>query len=334
MSVEGAAAGNQQKTPVDLVFEGGGIKGIGLVGAYKVLEEREYQPACLAGASAGAIVAALVAAQYSAADLKTIMEELDFNDFKDKGWEDYFPFVPVTISILKDRGIYEGTTFSEWVRGKLADKGVETFEDLIRPGYEEAELKYRYKLQVIVSDLTGKRLLVLPRDAGELGYDNPNDFNVAQAIRMSMSIPFFFEPVKFNHLKTGQEYLIVDGGMLSNFPVWVFDAKNPEEAQRDTFGVRLVEPDPQADIAEKLPQAGTTRRGRLMVVDYIRSLVETMLEAHDRLALRERNFNRTIDIDTLGIRTTEFDLSTERKEELYQSGRKAANEFLDKLESG
>ena len=67
----------------DAVFEGGGVKGIGLVGAVAVAEERGYQWVNIAGTSAGAIVAALLAAGYSAAEMKQIMEELDYNSFKD-----------------------------------------------------------------------------------------------------------------------------------------------------------------------------------------------------------------------------------------------------------
>jgi NTE family protein len=77
MSVEGAAVSNEQTKAVDLVFQGGDIKGIGLVGAYKALEEAGYQPENMAGASAGAIVAALVAAGYSADKLYKIMGNLN-----------------------------------------------------------------------------------------------------------------------------------------------------------------------------------------------------------------------------------------------------------------
>ena len=65
----------------DAVFEGGGVKGIGLVGAVAVAEERGYQWVNIAGTSAGAIVAALLAAGYSATEMKQIMEELDYNSF-------------------------------------------------------------------------------------------------------------------------------------------------------------------------------------------------------------------------------------------------------------
>lgn len=314
----------------DLVFQGGGVKGIGLVGAYSVLERRGFEPANMAGASAGAIVATLIAAGYTAEELRELVGGLDFNRFKDRGWEDYFPFIPVTISILKDRGIYEGAAFADWMRDQLAAKGVRTFGDLIRPGYENEEPRYRYKVQVIASDVTARELLVLPQDAGMLGYDDPDAFDVAQAVRMSMSIPFFFEPVKFTHLKTGREHLIVDGGMLSNFPVWIFDAEDGVEPRQPTFGMRLVEPDPRTPLTERASEAEGSRSPVLSVIDYIRSLFETMLEAHDRLAMRDGDLARTIDVDTVGVRTTEFDLAKrpERVEALYQSGHSAAERFL------
>ncbi len=97
--------------------------------------------------------------------------------------------------------------------------------DLIRR--EEAEL--RYKVHVIASDLTKWGLLVLPRDAPKLGIDAPNDLSVTLAA--GMSIPIFFEPVMLANPKTGREHLIVDGVVLSNFPVWLFDAEEPLLAQ-------------------------------------------------------------------------------------------------------
>ena len=45
--------------------------------------------------------------------------------------------------------------------------------------------------------------------------------------------------------------------------------------------------------------------------------------------MEDRDFTRTTAIDTLGVRTTEFDLSPERAAELHESGRLAAERFLD-----
>jgi NTE family protein len=310
-----------QKKYVDLVFEGGGVKGIALVGAFSVLEERGYEPQNMAGASAGAIVAALIAAGYDADALKEIIAELDYDQFKDEAIEDRFPGGKV-LSILKDLGIYEGEAFEDWMRGLLEAQNVRTFGDLVRR--EDVELKYRYKLQVIASDVTEQRLLVLPRDAPSLGIEDPDDIDVAKAVRMSMSIPIFFEPVRLTNRQTGEEHLIVDGGMLSNFPVWLFDSPEP---QWQTIGMKLQQK-PETPIGEELAEP-VPRGGVLQVIGYLRSLVDTMMAAHDRLYVDQHDFDRrTIGIDTLGVGTTEFDLSQERALALYESGRAAAEKFL------
>src|SRR5215218_10897337 len=92
----------------DLVFEGGGVKGIGLAGAFAALEQRGFRPKGVAGTSAGAITAALVGAGYSSAELDEILLDVPFADFKDEGWEDRLPLIGRAIGILRDRGIYEG----------------------------------------------------------------------------------------------------------------------------------------------------------------------------------------------------------------------------------
>jgi NTE family protein len=319
-------ASKEQEERVDLVFEGGGVKGIALVGALSVLEERGFKTQNVAGASAGAIVAALHAAGYTAAELQEIIGELDYDRFKDRAWEDQIPFVGSYVSILKDRGIYEGNEFFKFISELLEARGIRTFGDLIRDA-DEDEARYRYKVQVIVSDVTDRRLLVLPKDASKLGKE-PDDFVVAEAVRMSMSIPIFFEPVKFVNQETGQEHLLVDGGMLSNFPVWLFDSEG--EPEWPTFGMRLVEPEPRtATLADRMPRVEARPGGIEAVVDFMKSLVWTMLEAHDRLYIEKADFARTIPIDTLGVRTTDFDLTSEKALELYRSGCEAAERFLE-----
>ena len=92
----------------------------------------------------------------------------------------------------------------------------------------------------------------------------------------------------------------------------------------------MVEPDPKATtLAERLGprEPAPSRLGA--VIDYFRSLVDTVLEAHDRLYIDKADFARTIPIDTLGVRTTDFDLTPEKALELYKSGRTAAKQFLE-----
>jgi NTE family protein len=310
---------------VDLVLEGGGVKGLGLAGAYSVLEERGFEARNIAGTSAGAITAALIAADYTADELKEIIVSLDFTQFKDEGWEDKVLLFHRTASLLLDQGIYEGKQFLEWMRGLLAAKGIHTFRDLIVEEFED-DPKYRWRLQVIASDVTGRRLLVLPRDAELLGLD-PDELAVAEAVRMSMSIPFFFEPVRIENAKEEREHIIVDGGMLSNFPVWLFDCATDEEPEWPTFGLLLVEPEPEKSVSVRLTMERD--RGVSALIDYVKAMAQTMMEAHDRMYVQQAEWTRTIGIPTLRVGTTEFDITRERALALYDSGRSATEKFLE-----
>lgn len=309
---------------VDVVFEGGGVKGIGLVVALAVLEEQGYVAQNLAGTSAGSIVATLLAAGYRAPELHDVIIGLDFRRFEDRRWEDRVPVVGAPLSILKDQGIFEGQAFYTWISELLAAKGKRTFRDLVHPDFAGEE-RYRYRVNVIASDLTAHRLLVLPQDARAFGIQ-PDDLDIALAVRMSMSIPFFFEPVRLVDPLTGTEHLIADGGVLSNFPVWIFDSDG--EPAWPTFGLLLVEPDPKASLGSRIPEYQPSKRWLGGTIGYLKSLIQTMLEAHDRLYVGKADFARTIPIETLGVGTTEFDLSRARAEALYQSGRDAATAFL------
>src|SRR5919106_3893368 len=114
----------------DLVFEGGGVKGIGLAGAFSALRERGVVHKRVAGTSAGAITAALVAAGYDSDDLDQILLDVPFARFKDRGWEDKIPLVGHPVSVLTQRGIYEGRFFEKWMRDLLEAKGIRTFGQL------------------------------------------------------------------------------------------------------------------------------------------------------------------------------------------------------------
>jgi len=310
---------------VDLVFEGGGVKGIGLVGALAALEEQGYEPHRVAGTSAGALVAALLAAGYEAAELRELVLSLDYRQFQDRGWEDKVPLIERSLSLLLDLGLFEGEALRSFVRDLLAAKGVRRFGDLALP--RAADDTLRSRLQVIASDVTTRRLLVLPRDARLLGIE-PDELEVALAVRMSTSIPIFFEPVRFDNPRSGETHLIVDGGMLSNFPVWLFDAGEHVRPVRPTFGLLLVEPEPSVPLGARVGASPLTGYGPHAVIDYLKALAETVMEAHDRIYVEQETFARTIPIPTLGVRTTEFDLSPARALALYDSGKRAANEFL------
>ena len=144
----------------DAVFEGGGVKGIGLAGAVAEIEKAGYEFKNLAGTSAGAIVAGLLAVGYKAGEIRAELEQLDYHKFLDEGLLDRFGILGKAMSLGFELGIYEGQFFQKWYEGLLKAKGKTTFGQ-VKTRYEDD--RYRYKLQVIASDLTDQRLLVLPR---------------------------------------------------------------------------------------------------------------------------------------------------------------------------
>jgi NTE family protein len=304
---------NQLK--VDAVFEGGGVKGIGFVGAVEVMEAANYQFENVAGTSAGAIVASFIAADYSAGEMTSIMEELDYTKFRDKGILDRIPLAGPLLSLGFEKGIYEGDYFEEWLRDHLAAKGVETFANLVMEEHKE-DPTYRYRLQVIAADISLGELLVLPGDISKYGIE-PDALDVARAVRMSMSIPIFFEPVMLQDT-SGETSYIVDGGLLSNYPVWIFD-DGTDDPPWPTFGFKLVEPDEQEARPRPI-------RGPLSLVG---ALLSTMMDAHDARYIADKDFVRTVPIPTLGVQATDFDLSGERSRALFESGKTAAQQFLE-----
>jgi len=109
-------------------IEGGGVKGIGLVGALTVAEEEGYDEwVNVAGTSAGAIVASLLAAGYDASELEELIMALDYTKFRDKGIIDRIPYLGPLISLLREKNIYEGSYLYDWLTNQLQEKGISTF---------------------------------------------------------------------------------------------------------------------------------------------------------------------------------------------------------------
>ena len=310
---------------VDGVFEGGGVKGIGLVGAVSEIEKAGYELENLAGTSAGAIVASLLAVGYSAAELKKELEQLNYSDFKDEGLLDKLGFLGKGLSIGFEYGIYEGEFFENWLEGLLVARGKTTFGDITTDYKAE---KYKYKFQAIAADITDRRLLVLPGDLKLFGI-NPDEFSISRAVRMSMSIPFFFEPVGLRDT-SGRKHLIVDGGLLSNYPIWLLD-DGTEDPSWPTFGFKLMEPDKR-----ELKEA---RRNPINnPISFLKAIVGTMLDAHDsyHISKSKGDFDRTIGIPTVitvngmakGIGTTDFGITQKESQALYDNGVEVAKKFL------
>ncbi|ASS91877.1 MULTISPECIES: patatin-like phospholipase family protein [Aeribacillus] len=287
---------------IDGVFSGGGIKGFAFIGAYKALEEKGFEFVRVAGTSAGSIIAALIAAGYKSDEILSLMDSLELRKFLDKRKGIMSFMLMKWISVYWRMGLYKGQFLEEWMEEKLKAKGVSTFADLPKG-----------KLRVIASDLTNGKIVVLPDDLSKYGI-NPNRFSVAKAVRMSSCLPYFFEPVKL-WTKDGVS-IVVDGGVLSNFPIWLFDGKIKK---RPILGFQLsahIEERPKNEIKNALSM--------------FHALFETMKEAHDARHIATRHERSIVFIPVENILTTEFKITNEKKQELIQLGKEKTETFLKK----
>lgn len=304
----------------DLVLEGGGVKGIGLVGAVSVLEEHGYRFRRIAGTSAGSIVGALLAAGSSARELHALMGEISLKDFRDEGLLDRLGPIGKGLSVLLERGIYEGKRLRAWMTEQLGRRGVETFGDLRYTGDPDNALPdhLSFKLVVTASDISRGRLVRLPWDYPAYGLAAPAQ-SVADAVRASMSIPFFYEPVTLRGPALREPVTLVDGGLLSNFPIAIFDRRDARPPRWPTFGVKLsARPD-----ALQIPNKTSG------IFGFSRAIVATMASAHDQMHLDDPCVvRRTIFVDAGTIKATDFDIGPDEQSLLYEAGRSAATDFL------
>ena len=360
----------------DGVFRGGGVKGLGLAGALVGFAEHPEKPVKrwvnVAGASAGAIIACYLAAGHNADDIAKLMTRTKFGDFQDFPWPG--KFVGGGVNLLRKRGLAHGEAFRRWFSNEL---GGQTFASV-----KADDSSKRYRLKLIACDVTNRALLVLPDDLprykrapGDEHPIDPDTFEIADAARMSMSIPYFFEPVvlvrdrvyvtdaggadglvsktfadrmdveraneaaqyfgdkpaSFREAtkseQEGQRSMIVDGGTLSNFPVWLFDVDSPgQKLCRPTFGFTLT--------GGKGVGAGFNAFVRRMpwAVRFGFDIFHTSQEAWDARFVSHSTRVRTVAVDAGKIGTTQFNLSADDQKLLMDNGLAAAKRFLDRFD--
>ncbi|GAC43054.1 patatin-like phospholipase family protein [Paenibacillus popilliae] len=301
---------------INAVFEGGGVKGTSLAGAVQAAENDGFSFHRVAGTSSGSIVAALLAVGYSAEEMRHLIMEMPFSSFLQRAPIFQVKWMGPALRLLLKKGLYSGERLEYWVHQRLLEKGVRTFGD-VQPG----------RLRIIASDISNGRLLVIPDDMKQYGID-PNRFLVSRAVRMSTSIPYFFDPVIIRHsfqsaVRKSKPFnkqfsYIVDGALLSNFPLWLFDedAACGEKNCIPTIGFKMV------GNRENQPHRISG------LLSMLQAIFGTMMSAHDQRYIEKHDEYRTIKIPTLGIGTTDFDLTLEQNMALYASGLEAGTNFF------
>ena len=313
--------------PADLVLSGGGVKGVGLVGAVVALMDAGYRAQRVSGTSAGSIVGAIVAAadaQLTGAEFKDIALQLDYRKFRDATLLGRIPFIGQPLALARGRGIYKGDYAHDWVRAQLADLGVRTFGDLAIDD-DELPADRRYRLVVTVADITTGQLVRLPWDYRRVYGLDPDEQPVAAAVRASMSIPFYFRPSSLTD-SSGRTSTLVDGGLLSNFPIDSLDRADGGAPRWPSFGVTVL-PNLPNDTDRLLPNWGPLRRfGTPRMLD---DVITTVLVGRDQAYLNQPWVRaRTVRVDSTEVGYLDFDISDAEVQALYSAGYAAASGFL------
>ncbi|MCY7422743.1 MAG: patatin-like phospholipase family protein [Chitinophagaceae bacterium] len=303
----------------NLVLEGGGIRGFAYAGAFEILDSLHLLKHIerVGGTSAGAIQATLLAVGYTPKEMTTIAANIPLKKFNDG-------FFPGGLSRLKRRlGFFKGNKLTAWMEQLIAAKtgdGDITFRRL-----HEVAIKNNYKqLYITGTDLTYRCLRVFC-------FETYPEMKVKDALRISFSIPLYFEPVVIDDKGAVQKnnaqnnfHTMVDGGLLSNYPITMFDFKlynssnNDENAE--TLGLLLDKPE-QVSFrpGESYPLPVHS------LAQYVSAVYQTLIDKPnpDRPSLQ-----RTITISHLNLSGMVRKLSPATIQKLVESGRQGVRRFF------
>lgn len=361
------SSGNQY---VELVQEGGGVLGVALIGYTYVLEQLGIRFFSLAGTSAGSINAMLLAGLGDVSKPKSekVIEVLvnknlyDFvdgdDDSKDfikalvqkakrvkliwKGWQ-------VADEIFDDLGLNPGDDFLKWLSVFLNNNGIKNMTDLnsafqklppdlvIREGISKTIDGLEPRLAIISADLTTETKLEFPK-MSSLYWSDTGKVNPAVFVRASMSIPYFFSPVRISNIPKGpeakknwedlvsfmgvppNESFLVDGGILSNFPIDVFHKYN-SIPRMPTFGIRL------GDDRDKINTITSP-------TNLFGAMFNSLRHLHDYdFILKNPDYRLLIEKIDIGDHDwLNFGISDSAKLDLFKRGAQAAESFLRKFD--
>ena len=270
---------------------------------------------------AAILAAASKGAQLTGEEIKELAFSVPLHKWRDSG---PVPYLGAAWGLVRETSMYRGDEAYDWIRSELKNLGVTSFGDLVIDG-DHLPAGPRYKLVVTVADLTAAQLVRLPWDYQRLYGLDPDEQLVADAVRASMAIPFFYRPVKLTGAG-GATSTLVDGGVLSNFPIDTFDRPDGKPPRWPTFGVTVL-PRPTEGIGAVMPALKPLRLFEQTAL--LESLLTTMLAGHDQTHLSKPWVAaRAILVESANVGVLDFDSPKGRLEELYDNGYAAAELFL------
>ncbi|MCS5708924.1 patatin-like phospholipase family protein [Candidatus Berkiella cookevillensis] len=369
----------ERSVPIEnLVFEGGGVKGLVYAGAIEVLEAENILKGVkrVAGSSAGGITALLLGFGFSVSEIKRIMsDEIDFTQLMDRRitWDPTRVInlagmsIGITdiVMLFKNKGLYKGDAFVQVVKAILKKKVEENLKTHIQKIYKDKinELKDTGSDAEIEMFVQGKMLELLDKyyinDLGNITFeqfeklksefpewnlksiyltgtklsdgslrvfsrDSDPTMSIVDAVRITMSFPFGFEPVLYQ----GEYY--ADGGIADNYPMHIFNA---EQFQTHGLNQSGVNPCTLGFLVDSKEEIGVRwgkkepAQNELSIKKFAGSVLSGI---HNRWEILKDIYNiQSIQIDDLGVPTMDLALSAQMKAKLIDSGREPTQFYFD-----
>ncbi len=324
----------------NLILQGGGVKTFGYHGALAVLEENGVLDHIqrVAGNSAGASTAMLLSFRLPVSDTLAILRTLDSEKLtrlaQPKETSSFSPpkilehqfklvseYLDAANRLTKNYGWYSNEYLYQWLQGIIADyaegKGMATFGDFKALGFRD--------LYTIAVNLNRRQYQVFSAETTP-------DVAVADAILMSTALPFFYEPVLFDGKQVGQGDLYVDGGVLNNYPLHLFDDERYVDSKRhfvqginwESLGMRLYTP----------PEMRHQHREITGLVQYFQNLIFALIDSQDvPFESNPVDYARSIPVNDFGVLPVDFHIqpveTNSQYQEMVKAGSEAALKFLE-----
>lgn len=322
----------------NLVFRGGGMKGVAYLGAVEALEEIDILPNIIrtAGTSVGAISALLVSMSEDVETIRSYFNTLDHTkipqaiDDTEESIVDRLPLkVPGGIPLQPSRrlsrrfGWYSSEYFYQWLQEVIEQETGDpraTFADFKRMGFRD--------LYITASNLSKHR-------SEMFSAEKTPKVAVADAVRMSMSIPLFFNALQFDGKKFGEGDYYVDGGVYDNFPMHVFDDRKyvkykglfKLDINYETLGLYLY-PKSMVDVDHGIFQ----KQKPLTLMSYLELLTHNLYNAQQTASVDNSRLerDRSIQINDCGVSAINFNITedTEEYKCLKKSGYNAVMKYF------
>ena len=308
-----------------LVLKGGGIRGIAYVGALQVLENKKITTGIekVAGTSVGAITGTLFSMGYTAAQMEDIMLGLDIATFNDGEWF----FLGGQKRMRKNYGWYKGNKLEQWIGTQIKQQtGSDntTFLQL----HQLAATDKRYKdLYITATNLTKQRIEIF-------SWETHPDMTIKTAVRASAAIPLYFGAVFIDstgkvteHPDNNNSYdVYVDGGLLANYPINLFNNDPQETINEYTLGLKLERPE-QIEYAKQ--HTGIAPYHINSFSGYIAALYNLTIEQLNKSIPYPEEKQHTIYISTSNLNPRVRHITSQQKELLFHNGAEAAEQFFE-----